>query len=99
MSCGGVRTAPEEIEAVLRTHPAVRQAVVAARGAGGSGPVPVAILVLEPGATLTLEELHAFLDGRLARAKWPRAMEVRSDVPGTWTGKTGRPPWTGSQPS
>jgi acyl-CoA synthetase (AMP-forming)/AMP-acid ligase II len=84
---GGVLLLPEEIEAVLLDHPAIAAARVSGEPSAEGGAQPVAQLVLRPRATLPIEELHRFLDERLARAKWPRRVDVRPALPATRTGK------------
>jgi len=36
---------------------------------------------------LRIESLHALLDGRLARYKWPRRISLRQELPRTALGK------------
>lgn len=90
---GGVNIAPAEIEDLLITHPAVREAAVAAfpddRGASRlrafvvpNGPAPVA-------AGLT-DELTALVRNRLAPFKVPRSISIVDSLPRTPSGKLRR---------
>jgi acyl-coenzyme A synthetase/AMP-(fatty) acid ligase len=80
----GFRIEPGEIEAALRRHPQVREAVVVARGER-----LVACVVADeegPGAA----ELQGFLRGRLPAALVPSAFVRLSELPLTPTGKVDR---------
>lgn len=92
INTGGVRVAPEEIELALLEHPDIREALAYGAPDATLGEIPVALLTLHVGARITLEDVHTFLLRRLSRAKWPRRIEIRSDLPRTWTGKRRRAP-------
>jgi long-chain acyl-CoA synthetase len=87
---GGVRVSPEEVEAVLLTHPAVKEAQIIGEPSPALGDALVALLVLREGEALSLEALHGFLRGRLGRAKWPRRLELRPALAKTQSGKIRR---------
>ena len=71
---GGENVVPAEIEAVLEEHPAVAQAGVAGRPDATWGAVPVAGIVLRPGAADPCDdELRAWCRERLAPCKVPAA--------------------------
>lgn len=57
-----------------------------ARRCSGAGPSRTRCAALNPGATLTLEELTAHLSGRLARFKHPRELRLVDELPGNVTG-------------
>jgi o-succinylbenzoate---CoA ligase len=84
---GGENVAPAEVEAVLRTHPAVADAGVFARPHAEWGEAVTARVVLRPGAAATGEELRAFAAERLARFKVPKAVELTDTLPRTESGK------------
>jgi long-chain acyl-CoA synthetase len=46
-----------------------------------------AVLVLRPGASLSLEELRAHCRERIAGYKLPRSMEIRASLPTSSVGK------------
>jgi fatty-acyl-CoA synthase len=54
------------------------------------GEVGRAWLELRPGAALSAEELGAWLQGRLARFKMPRQIEILDQLPRTGSGKIDR---------
>jgi len=69
---GGENVYPAEVERVLSQHPAIAAAAVVGRADERWQEVPVACLVLRPGAAAEPGELEAFCLARLARYKVPR---------------------------
>ncbi len=86
---GGVNVAPLEVEGVLLTHPAVKQAYVVGVPDRDKGEVVVAAVELRDGATATAEALGTFCRERLASYKVPtRVVFLKGDeFPRTPTGK------------
>ncbi|MHB8867845.1 MAG: class I adenylate-forming enzyme family protein [Thermoleophilia bacterium] len=84
---GGENVYPAEVERVLELHPGIREAAVVGCVDDRWGEVGHAFVVLEPGADLTLADVHEFLEGRLAKYKWPAHLAVRESLPRTATGK------------
>jgi amino acid adenylation domain-containing protein len=80
----GFRIEPGEIENVLRSHPAVRDAAVVAR-ANGDGKRLVAYVVGEES-----DDVRAFLAGRLPEYMQPSAIVWMDALPLTPNGKTDR---------
>ncbi len=87
IKCNGFQVAPAELEAVLATHPAVRDAAVIGVPDPAAGEVPKAFVVLRDGVTATEAELVEFVDGRLAGYKRIRHLEFIVAVPRTPSGK------------
>jgi long-chain acyl-CoA synthetase len=87
MKTSGFQVWPREIEEVLSTHPAVKEASVAGMPDVTKGEVPHAWVVLKEGATATSDELRAFCRERLAPYKVPAKVEFRDDLPKTMVGK------------
>ncbi|MDF0603598.1 AMP-binding protein [Psychromarinibacter sp. C21-152] len=81
---GGENIYPAEIERVLRTHPGVREVAVVGQPDPKWGEIPVAVIAGEP---LTLDEVRAFLEGRIARYKLPRAVRLVEALPRNAMGK------------
>ncbi|MCZ2077565.1 MAG: amino acid adenylation domain-containing protein [Bryobacteraceae bacterium] len=77
----GFRVEPGEIEAVLASHPAVRQPVVIARREERGGTLLVAYVVPQPEAALSAMELRRFLKTRLPEYMVPAAFVVIDKVP------------------
>jgi fatty-acyl-CoA synthase len=46
-----------------------------------------AFVVPQKGKTITLEQIHQFLEGKAARYKWPRHLDIINIIPMTPTGK------------
>ncbi|MFJ8109156.1 class I adenylate-forming enzyme family protein [Streptomyces sp. NPDC096132] len=84
---GGENIYPKEIENVLHTHPAVLETAVVGAPDAVLGEVPVAHVVLLPGATVTADELVEHCRGVLARAKVPVALHVTDSLPRNPVGK------------
>lgn len=84
---GGENVAPEEVEAVLATHPDV--ADVAVHGAPDEhwGERIVATVVLRPGRGTTARSLEDHCRVRLARYKVPKVFRFSLDLPRTQSGK------------
>jgi amino acid adenylation domain-containing protein/non-ribosomal peptide synthase protein (TIGR01720 family) len=80
----GYRVEPAEIQAVLRTHPAVRQAVVTLREDGAGGPT-LAAHVVAPGTDPA--ELRAHCAAHLPEYMVPGAVLLIEEIPLTANGK------------
>ena len=87
---GGENIYPAEIEAALRTLPEVAEACVVGRPSDRWGQQVGAMLVLRPGASLTLEALRAALASSLATFKLPRLLRLVHALPHTAGGKVDR---------
>jgi long-chain acyl-CoA synthetase len=84
----GYSVFPEEVEAILIRHPAVRQAAVVGAEDASKGEVIKAVLVLkEDGSTVTEDEIVAWSREQMAPYKVPRFVEFRSELPATGAGK------------
>ena len=84
---GGENIYPAELEAVLSDHPAIAEIAVIGGEDSRWGEIPVAVVVLVDGETLTVEELRIWCTGRLARFKHPRALRLVPSLPRTALGK------------
>jgi len=85
---GGENVYPAEVEAVLSAHPAVAEAAVVGRPHPGWGEVPVAAVVLRPGASG--EGLLEWARGRLAGFKLPAEVQLVEALPRTASEKVDR---------
>ena len=84
----GINIYPEEIEAVLRTHPAVHDAAVTGIAAVDRGEEIAAFVVLKPGVSApTTEDLRGWCSTRLAPYKQPRFLEMLDALPRNSSGK------------
>jgi len=88
---GGESVFPAEVEATIVEHPAIAEVGVVGRPDPTWGAVPVAAVVLRPGALApTSAELRAFCLARLAPYKVPVGFFVVVALPRTASGKLRR---------
>ncbi|MGH2728698.1 MAG: class I adenylate-forming enzyme family protein [Actinomycetota bacterium] len=88
---GGEKVWPEEVETVLRAHPAVRDAAVCGRPDPEWGERVVAYVIpADPSHPPALAEVREFVAARLARHKAPREIVAVSSLPRTPSGKLRR---------
>jgi fatty-acyl-CoA synthase len=83
LKVGGENVAAGEIEGYIITHPAVAQVAVVGAPDRRYGEVAVAYVQLEPGASLTHEELVAFCMDEIASYKVPRYVRIVEEFPVT----------------
>src|SRR5919107_6125340 len=80
LKVGGENVAPQEIEAQLSTHPAVKLVSVVGIPDQRRAEVPAAFVELLPGREATEEELIEHCSGRIASFKVPRMIRfIESD--------------------
>ncbi len=84
---GGENIASSEVERVLYQMPQVAEAAVIGVPDARWGERITAVVVLRPGAALTLEELRAQCAGRLGGFKIPKQLELRDALPRNPSGK------------
>lgn len=76
---GGENIYPAEIEAVLLTHPHVKEAGVTGMYHERWGEVPAAFLVAD--RQISESELYALCESQLAKYKWPAAFHFVDELP------------------
>jgi acyl-CoA synthetase (AMP-forming)/AMP-acid ligase II len=84
---GGENIAGSEVERVLYEHDSVLEAAVVGRADDRWGEVPVAHVVLRPGASATEDELIEHCRAQLARFKVPKAITFLDALPRNPSGK------------
>src|SRR5512138_2199002 len=84
---GGMNVYPRDVEEVLYTHPAIKEAVAVGIPDGRWGEAVHAYVVLKDGVTATEAEIREFCRTRLAAFKVPKHIEFRSELPKTMVGK------------
>jgi fatty-acyl-CoA synthase len=84
---GGENVYPAEVERLLLEHPSIAEVAVVGVRDERWGEVGLAVVVLTPGTTLTIEALADAIGGRLARYKHPRHLAVVESLPRNVTGK------------
>ncbi|KOV78751.1 acyl-CoA synthetase [Streptomyces sp. NRRL WC-3618] len=87
INASGFKVWPREVEDVLYTHPAVREAAVVGVPDKYRGETVKAYISLRPGAEGDPDALAAYCKERLAAYKYPRQVEILPDLPKTATGK------------
>ncbi|MFG2752093.1 class I adenylate-forming enzyme family protein [Streptomyces xanthophaeus] len=87
INASGFKVWPREVEDVLYTHPAVREAAVVGVPDPYRGESVKAYVSLRPGAAAEPAELSAYCAERLAAYKYPRRVEILSVLPKTTSGK------------
>jgi len=90
INVGGEKVDPDEVEAALRDHPAVIDAVAVAVPHQTLGSVVAAHVVLRPGASVRKAELAAHCGRRLAGYKIPKHFTFVDQVPRSAAGKIQR---------
>jgi fatty-acyl-CoA synthase len=85
---GGENVYPREIEEFLYAHPKIADVqVVGVPHERYGEEVLACVIPRDPEAPLTLEELRAYCDGRLAHYKVPSRLQILESFPMTVTGK------------
>ncbi|MFD9890210.1 AMP-binding protein [Amycolatopsis sp. NPDC059027] len=87
INASGFKVWPREVEDVLYTHPAVREAAVVGVPDAYRGESVKAYVSATPGVTADPRELVAYCKERLAAFKYPRTIEVLGELPKTVSGK------------
>ncbi|HET7887924.1 MAG TPA: dicarboxylate--CoA ligase PimA [Bradyrhizobium sp.] len=88
---GGFNVYPQMIEQAIYEHPAVQEVIVIGVADEYRGEAAKAFVKLRSGANaFTLDELKAFLSGKLGRHEIPAALEFVDELPRTPVGKLSR---------
>ncbi len=90
INVGGMKVFPEEVEAVLDSHPKVQRSIVEARLHPLYGEVPVARYIPCPDGAPTTMEIRTHCRTRLAGYKIPLIFTVVTELPLTASGKLKR---------
>ncbi|WP_232665880.1 AMP-binding protein [Pseudonocardia sp. TRM90224] len=96
INTGGEKVYADEVELVLRDHPAVRDVVVLGVPDPKWGSAVGAVVALEAGVEATAADLAAFVAARLAGYKKPRRIALVPEVERLNTGKADLR-WAGAQ--
>ncbi|MEQ8674237.1 MAG: o-succinylbenzoate--CoA ligase [Aggregatilineales bacterium] len=87
---GGENVYPAEVEAVLRTHPAIKEVSVVGVQDAEWGQRVAAAIILHEGQSSTSEDIEAFSREHLAGYKIPRIIKFVEELPQTASGKIER---------
>ncbi len=84
---GGEWISSVDLENALMGHPAVKEAAVIALANEKWGERPMAVIVTRDGASVTADELRAYLEPNFAKWWLPDAIVFAKEIPRTATGK------------
>ncbi|WP_396822555.1 long-chain-fatty-acid--CoA ligase [Mycetocola sp. BIGb0189] len=84
---GGFNVSPSEVEATMKTHPAIADVAVVGLPSTHSGEDVVAGVIVEAGQSLNEEEVRTWLRERLTPYKVPRRIVVLDELPRSLIGK------------
>jgi long-chain acyl-CoA synthetase len=88
---GGFNVYPQMIEQAIYTHPSVHEVIVIGIADAYRGEAAKAYVKLRDGAApFSLDELRAFLAGKLGKHELPAALEFVAELPRTPVGKLSR---------
>jgi fatty-acyl-CoA synthase len=87
INTGGEKVFPEEVEEVLKLHPAVADAVVVGVPDDRFGEIVTAVVETRPGTPAPADELIEWVKGRLAAYKAPRRVVVIDSIGRSPAGK------------
>ena len=88
---GGFNVYPQMIEQAIYTHPSVQEVIVIGIPDDYRGEAAKAFIKLRDGAnSFSLEELRAFLTGKLGKHEIPAALDFVDELPRTPVGKLSR---------
>ena len=97
---GGFNVYPQMIEQAIYTHPSVQEVIVIGIPDDYRGEAAKAFIKLHDGAKpFTLDELKAFLTGKLGKHEIPAAVDFVDELPRTPVGKLSRHELRQQQPS
>ncbi len=81
INCSGLKVFPDEVDGVLMAHPAILEAATIGVPDADRGETVKSFIVLQPGATLTVEEIETYTREQLASYKIPRQVEFLDELP------------------
>jgi long-chain acyl-CoA synthetase len=97
---GGFNVYPQMIEQAIYEHPAVQEVIVIGIPDDYRGEAAKAFVKLRAGANpFTLDELKAFLSGKLGKHEIPAALDFVDELPRTSVGKLSRHELRSQQPA
>ncbi len=90
IAVGGFKVFPSQVEAVLETHPAIREVLVIGVPDTYRGEVPRAYVTLQDGRSEAADDLRNWLNARIGKHERVDQVVVRSSLPKTMIGKLDR---------
>lgn len=86
----GFNVYPSQVEEAVRSMPGIRDVAVVGMPDGTRGEAVVAALVLEPGATIDLENVRKWTQDKLSHYSMPRSIAIMDELPRSQLGKVMR---------
>ncbi len=90
IAVGGFKVFPSQVEAVLIQHPAVKEVLVIGMPEAYHGEIPRAFVTLEPGQSVSGEDLRNWLNDRVGKHERVDAVVICDSLPKTMIGKLDR---------
>jgi long-chain acyl-CoA synthetase len=87
INASGFKIYPRRIEEAILEHEAVAEVTVIGIPDDYRGEAPKAFVRLKPGASITADDLLAWLEPHLSKIEMPAAIEFRDELPKTMIGK------------
>jgi acyl-CoA synthetase (AMP-forming)/AMP-acid ligase II len=84
---GGENVYPQEVEVVLNQHPSIAELTVLGLPDPTWGQAVAAVIVPKAGCDLSLEDVKAFCQGKIAGYKIPKSIHLVDRIPKNETGK------------
>ena len=84
---GGANIFPAEIEAAMIEMPQILDCAVFGIADKEFGEKIVVAVTCQIGCSLNLQQIHAFLDGKISRFKYPRQLDLHDSLPREESGK------------
>ena len=84
---GGENVYPAEVEKALLDHPGIESIAIIGVPDEKWGETGKAFVVLKEGGSITLDDMRGFLEGKVAKYKYPSLLEILSELPMTASGK------------
>jgi len=84
---GGENVYPQEVEAVLSQHPSIAEVTIIGLPDPTWGEAVTAVIVPADGCSVSLEEVKAFCQGKIAGYKVPKGIQLVDVIPKNETGK------------
>ena len=86
----GFNVYPSQVEEAVRSMPGIRDVAVVGMPDGSAGEAVVAALVLEPGASIDLENVRKWTQDKLSNYSMPKSIAVFDELPRSQLGKVMR---------
>jgi fatty-acyl-CoA synthase len=84
---GGENVYPREVMDILENHPSIDDLAIIGLKDPKWGESVTAVVVLEPGKDLTLEEIREYCRGKISGYKIPKILKLVDEIPRNHTGK------------